>query len=123
MVKLRKWMLAVLAFFISIGLWWNLSAEDVALSWTTPTTFTDGTPIPSGDLASARVYRRVNTGAYSLYQTVPIATAFVDVDQRTGTYCYQVTVVRANGVASPLSNEVCKTIDSRIPSAVTLTIQ
>lgn len=101
---------------------WELSAVDSSLTWTNPTTFTDGSTIPAGDLVSVQVFRKVDSGAYSLYQTVPIATSYVDADLPTGTYCYRVAVVRSNGLASAQSNEACKTVDTRIPSAATLTV-
>lgn len=107
----------ILAFF-----GYKAFAVDSNLSWTLPTTFTDGTPIPAGDLTSVQIYRKVGTGAYSLYKTIPIGTTYADTNLASGTYCYEAAVVRSNGIASALTNEVCKTVDTRVPNTFTLTV-
>lgn len=113
---------SIWGFLAAIVAWFGLSVHgvDTSLTWVNPTKFTDNTTIPSGDLVSAQIYRKVDAGAYSLYKTIPLATAYVDVNLATGTYCYEVAVVRQNGLASALSNEVCKTVDMRIPNPVVL---
>lgn len=121
--RFRNWLLALVVLVLAY-LGYNVYAVDVLLAWTNPTTFTDGTNIPAGDLTSVRVYRKIGTGTYSLYQTIPFGASFIDTNQTvTGNYCYQVAVVRSNGIASGLSNEACKTVDTRIPQApTTLTV-
>lgn len=123
-MKMTKLKYSILGILAAIAAWlgWNVYAVDTDLTWTNPTTFTDGSPIPDGDLASARIYRKVDTGTYGIYQTIPIGTSFKDADLANGVYCYKVSVVRTNGIESPQSNEACKTVDTRIPNAVTISV-
>ena len=117
--RFKYWFYGILVGILA-ALGYTIWAVDNSLEWTNPTTFTDGSTIPVGDLVSVRIFRKVGQGAYSLYQTIPINTQYVDTNQNNGTYCYQVAVVRFNGIQSGLSNEACRTVDTRIPNVPTV---
>ena len=81
------------------------------LSWTAPSQYTDGSPLPAGELTGFRIYR--GTSASNL-------TVFVEVDSRTtsfsvenlasGTHYFAVTALAAGGGESARSSVGSKTI-------------
>lgn len=82
-----------------------------ALSWTAPTTNSDGSSL--ADLAGYHVY--YGTSADLLNQNVPVndanATSAVVSNLATGTWYFAVTAVNGAGVESDLSNTASKTIN------------
>lgn len=100
-----------------------VAAPQAVLTWTAPTTNTDGTPI-TGTL-TYNVYQGakgaegatpVQSGLSAL--TVTITAGLVD----GSTTCWQVTAVEG-GQESVKSNEACKTFPPATPIAPTLTVQ
>ena len=90
-------------------------------SWTAPTTFADGTAIPSTDAITYNLY--VGTGGKGSEATAPVQTGITATTITTSGYaagavvCGEVTAV-VNGVESARSNEACKTFPD-VPSPPT----
>jgi predicted phage tail protein len=97
-------------------------APTATLTFTPPTTYTDGTPI------SGAITYEIFEGAASGQETLaakglagsPI-TVHTGLKDGTTAYFYLETVA-ADGNASAPSNEVCKSFPAGIPSAVTIRI-
>lgn len=108
------------------------------LSWTAPTTNTDGSALAKcatatttgACLASYHVYRRLgssdlSTGAEMTPVLDPNAVQFVKTSLGTGTHYFGVEAVNGNGVPSVMSNVASKVISSTggtKSAAVTLTV-
>ena len=90
-------------------------------SWTAPTTFADGTAIPSTDAITYNLY--VGTAGKGSEATTPVQTGITATTVTTSGYaagavvCGEVTAV-VNGVESARSNEACKTFPD-VPSPPT----
>ena len=123
MSKLRLTFISIFAA-IATFFGWQLWAASAGLAWTNPTTYVgSGGTIGAGELATNRIYRKVDNGSYSIYQSIPVGSAFSDSNLTTGTYCYKVSVVTTAGVESDQSNEACKAVDTRKPNApINLTV-
>jgi hypothetical protein len=119
-------MKTVLALFF--GLFATLaiaqSPPQAILTWTAPTQYTDGTPIPSTVALSYNIYQgtsatsltKVATGVTALTNT--ITTGLADGN----TYFFAVTAV-ANGLEGAQSNVGSKTFAAVAPGTVTLTVK
>ena len=90
-------------------------------SWTAPSTFADGTTIPSTDTITYNLY--VGTAGKASEATTPVQTGITATTVTTSGYaagavvCGEVTAV-VNGVESARSNEACKTFPD-VPSPPT----
>ena len=114
----RKWFISILAIFAA---WfgWQYVYATTNLTWTAPTTNTDGSPLT--DLGSYRVYRGNSSGgAKTLLATVTApVTAYQDSSTLEGLNCYAITAVDLDGNESNYSNEACKFVDTIAPNAPT----
>ena len=95
------------------------------LTWTPPTTFTDGTPlIPATDISSYKIYSGTSPG---IYGTPAIVTGGTTTTYMmtigTGTTYFALSVVGMNGLESVKSSEVSKTITAPAPSGCSLSVQ
>jgi len=99
------------------------AANQSVLTWTAPTTYTDGTPLPASGLGY-KVYRGVK-GATKTVIASPTSTTYTDttgLNQGT-TVCYQVSATLGTQ-ESALSTEACKTFPQAAPSSPsTLTVK
>jgi predicted phage tail protein len=97
-------------------------APTATLTFTAPTTNTDGTPIATP--LTYEVFEGSTSGGEALAAKglagSPI-TVNTGLKDNTTVYFY-VEVVDANGNASAPSNEVCKTFPAAVPSTVTITV-
>lgn len=97
-------------------------APSATISFTVPTTNTDGTPLV-GPL-TYNVYQSTTSGgetkAASALKGSPI-TVTTGLAPKTTVY-FKISVTDANGQESALSNEVCKTFPASVPGSVTITI-
>jgi hypothetical protein len=115
-----------LALFLALvtGLALAQTPPTATLTWTAPTTYTDGTTIPTTVALSYNVYQgtsatsltKVATGVTALTST--ITTGLVDGN----TYYWSVTAV-ANGLEGAQSNVASKTFAAVAPGTVTLTVK
>jgi len=80
----------------------------VTLSWSAPTTNTDGTPLT--DLAGYNVYYGPSSGNYTNSYNAGMSTSYTINNLPAGTYYFVVTAYNAAGYASTFSNEASKTI-------------
>jgi hypothetical protein len=98
------------------------SVPSATITFTAPTTFTDGTPIPAGTVMTYGVYQGA-PGATKIKVATITATSTTITTGLVGgaTYCFTVTAIIA-GVGSPQSNEGCKVMALPIPSAVVITV-
>ena len=94
------------------------AVNPAAWSWTAPTTFADGTTIPTSDAITYNLY--VGTGGKGSEATTAVQTGITATTITTSGYaagtvvCGEVTAV-VNGIESGRSNEACKTFPD-VPS-------
>lgn len=91
---------------------------EVDLSWTSPTTNTDGSQLT--DLAGFHIYRSLSSGNYSSnpVASVGVTESYVDNSVSNGqTYYYQITAFDADGDEGPPSEEVSAETQSMVPPA------
>lgn len=93
------------------------------LSWTDPTTESNGSPLPAGDVANYNIHIGTSTGVYSKVVSLPSTnTTSCLVSQLSladGNWYAVVTAVDVAGNESAYSNEINFTLDSIAPSAPT----
>ncbi len=111
----RFWHLLLASLGIGIGalaLHAQSASNSATWSWTAPTTFVDGTSIPSADAITYSLY--VGTAGKGSEATTAVQTGVSADTVTTSGYaagavvCGEVTSV-VNGVESGRSNEACKT--------------
>lgn len=116
--------LASLAFFASAALAQAIPPPSAILTWTAPTTYSDGTAIPATVAITYNVYQgltattlvKVATGVTGLTNT--ITTGLSD----GVTYFWSITAV-AGGLESAQSNVGTKAFAAVAPGTVTLTVK
>jgi len=133
----RKWSklkIAVYTLLVSLGLVVGVVlANDVNISWTNATTFTDGTPMSIDQIAETVLdYQMFALGTdvsaeprtyVELVRLLPTVTNYRHANVANGIHCYVAYHVAKHvdpaqmGLASEYSNESCKTIDVRIPGS------
>jgi len=124
--KIKAW---VIGLMIALGLAMPLAlADTVTLSWTLPTQYEDGTPLPAAEIAEVGISKQsfpLGTAIGSeprvyveLVRVPGDRTGYLDEDQDNGIHCYVAWVVATNGARSVDSNESCKTVDVRVPGAI-----
>jgi len=106
-------------------------ADDVSLSWTNATEWSDGTPLNPDDLVSTTIKFQFFSNLsdppapggprnYIELVTVPATvTSFAHDNLPNGVYCYVGFHTAINTEISIDSDESCKTIDVRIPGTLT----
>lgn len=94
------------------------------LTWTAPTTYTDGTAIPSTVALSYNVYQGVSpTALVKVASGVTTLTSTITTGLADGnTYYWSVTAV-AGGLEGAQSNVASKTFAAVAPGTVTLTVK
>ncbi len=114
----RKVRAAALAVLVGLGLITGaLYAESISLSWTHPTTRTDGTVLALSDLAETRLYCSTDGGqSWALEETIAIPAAQASHDFPIGAHECAVTAVDTNGRESDFSNIVVITVLAAKPS-------
>jgi hypothetical protein len=95
------------AFTITVQ---QTGSGSATLSWSPPTTRTDGTPLT--DLAGYRIYYGTTSGNYPNKVTIdnPGVTTYVVEDLASGTHYFAMTVFDTAGVESARTNPVSKKI-------------
>ena len=103
--RFKLWALGVLA---SIGLVSVALVQPLTLSYTPPTQYTDGSPLPIEELAEARLYC---SGSLVITET-DINGTFDNVDAvlTVGDHTCYATVVAINGIESDPSNSLDVTV-------------
>ena len=97
-------------------------APTASITFTAPTTNTDGTPIATP--LTYELFQGIASGQETLVakglsgSPISVTTGLADGE----TLYWFVEVVDANGNVSAPSNEVCKTFPAAVPSSVTITI-
>ena len=99
-------------------------ADTVSLSWSNPTTNTNGSAIPAtgtGSIASNRIERGSCSGtafgtSQANYTTLTAVETFTTPDLAPGTYCFRVFAKNTYGNESLASNVVQKIIASPVPN-------
>lgn len=82
------------------------------LSWRAPAAYTDGSPLPAGDVAAYRIYH--GTSASNLNRIVEVdgnASTYTVTGLRSGTHYFAVTTVTSTGTESAFSQVGTKTIN------------
>lgn len=97
-------------------------APAATLTFTAPTTNTDGTPIATP--LTYDLFEGTSPSAlYPVAKGLTGSPVTVDTGLKDGTTVYfDLTVVDAHGTMSAPSNVVCKTFPSAVPGTVTITI-
>jgi fibronectin type 3 domain-containing protein len=108
-------LLLTLALFFCVTMAY---AGSVTLTWTNPTTRTDGSTL--SNLASVKVYRASTAAGLAtapVLATVPApATSYVDATAPAGTWHYAITAVDANGLESAKTASVSATVPVAPPA-------
>jgi hypothetical protein len=84
------------------------NAGQAILSWTPPTTNSDGTPLT--DLGGYKAYAGKTSGNYSIVKDVGNVTTYTVTTLTEGKWYFAVTAYDTSGNESGYSNEVSKTI-------------
>lgn len=107
----QKIYIAILAASIILLSAGNLLAGSAALSWTAPTTNSDGTSLT--DLAGFKVYYGTTSGNYSTVINVGNVTSYTVTGLTDGvTYYFTGTAYNTSGVESDFTTEISKTIQA-----------
>lgn len=95
-------------------------ADTATITWTQPTTNTDGSAIAVGEITWNTVYKGVKPDGTDLIflKVIPATTTYVDTIG-VGTWCYAVTATSA--VEGAKSNVVCKTVLPKVPGPPRIT--
>lgn len=113
--------LALALFTIVAGA--QTAPNQAVITFSRPTTYTDGTAIPSSVAITYGVYQGVQGQTKTKVASISAVTATINTGLLSGTvYCWQVTAA-AGGAESAMSNEACKTFAPAVPGAVTITVQ
>jgi len=80
----------------------------LSLSWTAPTSNTDGTQLT--DLAGYKIYYGPSSGNYSTNIDVGNVTSYTVDNLTAGTYYIAITAYNTAGIESTFSNEVSKSL-------------
>ncbi len=80
------------------------------LSWSTPTTNSDGSPLPATNIKGYRIYIRTPSGAYNpgsyYFVSAPSTSVSVkDLNLPLGQYYFAVTTLHISSMESGFSNE------------------
>jgi hypothetical protein len=93
------------------------------ITFSRPTSYTDGTPIASTTALSYKVFQGAKgSTSKTLVGTITATSTTINSGLQPGETCWQV-VVTANGVDSAQSNEACKTFAFPPTDTVTITVQ
>jgi hypothetical protein len=111
-----------LALFATLSL--AQTAPTAVLSWTAPTTYSDGTTIPSSVALTYNIYQGISATALVKVATgVTALTSSISTGLADGTtYYWSVTAV-AGGLEGAQSNVGTKTFAAVAPGTVTLTVK
>lgn len=98
------------AFTITVTPPTTASTGSASLSWTAPTSNTNGTPIT--DLAGYHIYYGTTAGSLDTFIDVPggATTEYEISNLASGTYYFTVTAYNSLGLESAASNQASKTI-------------
>jgi hypothetical protein len=106
--------LGVLFALVTLFCYAQAYAGTANLTWTNPTTRTDGTAVT---VAKNRVYRAPTcTSTFTLLQELPAATTYTDTTAPAGAVCYAVSALDASGLESAFAT-VATTIPAAKPNA------
>ena len=92
----------------------NAYAGTVNLTWTNPTTRTDGSAVT---VAQIKVYRGPTCATQAVVATIPAATTYVDNAAPAGSNCYAVSALDAGGLESAKSATATAVVPVAPPSA------
>ena len=92
------------------------------ITFTRPTTYTDGTPIAAATTVTYGVYQGAKgSTSKPKVATITSTATTISTGLQPGETCWQVSAI-ANGVESALSNEACKNFAFPAPDVVTITV-
>lgn len=100
------------------------AANTAQLSWTPPSSYMDGAPIPSGTPITYTIRQGLKGQTKAVAGTVTTSGSTITTGLLSGNeYCWQVTGRVSTGPESDLSNEACKAFPPSPPQPFTLTVQ
>ena len=110
---MKRLILVLLSLFASVAF-----AGSVALTWTAPTTYTDGTALT---VAKYNVYRATSAAGLAAAPVLATVTspAYTDASAPSGTDFYAVTALDAGGLQSVQTNPVSAVVPHANPSPPT----
>jgi len=121
----NKWrVIALVLFVLLLIVGTKAFAGTATVTWTNPTTYTDGTAIATGDISQTRIeYGSCNGAAFGTKageQTVTGAGTTLTINSLgAGTYCFR-GFTTAKGVESAASNVASKAVPQAAPNPPTL---
>lgn len=96
----------------------SVFAGTASLSWTAPTQYEDGTPLPTSEIQSYKIYYGTASKVYSSSISVtPTTLSYVVSNLSNGTYYFAITTVATNGAESAYSNEATKLVQTKRPKS------
>ena len=99
------------------------AVEPTIISFTAPTTYTDGSAIASGTAISYNVMQAPKGATLVKVATITTTSTTITTGIVPGTeYCFGVTAVIAGQESGP-SGTVCKLTPQLVPSAVVITVR
>jgi len=112
----------LIALTLIVSLFSVVYAGTATLQWTVPTTYVDGSALPSTEILKFTVYQGTASHVYPTRIDVGNVTSYTLSSLGTGTHFFAVSVTTKNGLESDLSNEGAKYIAPTKPSGCTLTV-
>ncbi len=98
------------------------SVPSATISFTAPTTYTDGTPIVAGTVITYGVWQGLKGATKVRVATITSTSTTISTGLLPGSeYCWTVTAI-INGVGSAQSNEACKLMPFPTPSPIVITV-
>ena len=99
---------ALLAFSI------NVESRSATLSWTAPTTNSDGSPLPFSDIGGYKIYTGTDANNLSLLVNIDDSsiTEYIITNLSPATHYYSVSAYNLSGIEGEGSSVVSKTINS-----------
>lgn len=113
----------LISVYLSFAAVAQAADNDATITFTAPTTYTDGTPIPAGTVLSYNVYQGLKGGIKGKVSTITSLTTLITTGLVPGNdYCFEVSVL-ANATESARSGEGCKLIKGPTAQAVVITVR
>jgi hypothetical protein len=112
----------VLTLFATLAL--GQTAPTATLTWTAPTTYSDGTTIPSSVTLTYNIYQGISaTSLVKVATGVTAVTSSINTGLADGTTYYWAVTAVAGGLEGAQSNVGTKTFAAVAPGTVTLTVK
>lgn len=118
MKRITLFLLLALASFLAVA----QTAPTATITFSAPTTYADGSAIPTGVALTYNLYQGAKGATKPKVGSVSSPATITTGLLAGQSYCWQVSAV-ANGIEGALSDEGCKTFPFSAPGKITITVQ